>query len=447
MRIAYLRDHLNGDVLNTGMNLVWRVVSGPITLLLVPLFTSPQTQGFWYTFVSLGALTTMADLGFTGIVTQFVAHEFAFLTFDKNGAIEGDNGHLRSLGALLKFVQRWAVLSGLLMVALVFGIGLWLFGQRGQVAYWFLPWCLFSGGTMVNYWSIILGAFVQGTGQVARTQRIILICRMSQSVVLYSLLVRHAGLLSLALSTLLGGSLLLISLGARYGKALRQLTVLRSTRKWGRDVLSLLWRYAISWAGGYLNTQLFTPFAFYFQGAVAAGRIGITIAIWNAVFSFSSTWLSANVPKINSRIARKDETGVHEFVRDLVGLMLITFIVSAGLVLAVVYGGAALNVGVLTKIAARLLNIRSALPLVASSTIGLITLGMVVYVRAHKEDPFYLPQITGGAATALLSLVILQHFGTDRVFVALLVSTVAVFPWILRVYIRRSSYWRSKAPV
>jgi len=48
-------------------NSLWRIVSGPVTLIFIPLFLTPEIQGYWYTFGSLAALSIFADLGFTTI--------------------------------------------------------------------------------------------------------------------------------------------------------------------------------------------------------------------------------------------------------------------------------------------------------------------------------------------------------------------------------------------
>ena len=66
----------------------------PLILLSIPFFLTPEVQGFWYTFISLAALSVLADLGFSNIILQFSAHEFAFLRFKANMTLEGDTYHL-----------------------------------------------------------------------------------------------------------------------------------------------------------------------------------------------------------------------------------------------------------------------------------------------------------------------------------------------------------------
>lgn len=75
------------DLLNTALSQIYRLLSGPMMLLFIPLFLTQEEQGYWYTFTSLAALVIFADLGFSNIILQFAAHEFAFLRFKNDGKI------------------------------------------------------------------------------------------------------------------------------------------------------------------------------------------------------------------------------------------------------------------------------------------------------------------------------------------------------------------------
>ena len=69
------------DLVNTAFNQLYRLISGPLMLLFIPLYLTQEEQGYWYTFSSVAALSVFADLGFSNIILQFAAHEFAFLKF------------------------------------------------------------------------------------------------------------------------------------------------------------------------------------------------------------------------------------------------------------------------------------------------------------------------------------------------------------------------------
>jgi len=441
MRNNILRNNLNGDVMHSAVNLLWKIIAGPLTMLLVPLFTLPAIQGFWYTFISLAALTIFADLGFTTIATQFVAHEFAFLTLDEDGAIRGDEEHLHSTAALLRFVMKWGAISGIAVTPVVFAAGCFLFIQKDPAGDWLVPWVLFSIGTLLNYWGTILASFLQGARQVARVQRLSLVSRVVQSLLTFALLILHRGLFALAVATLVGSVLLVGALIIDYRRCLRQLFGIQSQRRWGAEILSLLWRYALSWTGGYLNLQLFTPIVFQFKGPVLAGKVGITLAIWTAAVSLSTVWFSANIPKINILIARAEESEAKGVIRELLKLTFLTYAGCVAALTLVLYLGARFDLGAFSHVVARFMGLRPALTLLFIGIPSMYVNAMAIYLRAHKEEPLLLPSVAAGVATAILSFLVIRGLGPDEVFVGFLASTVAAFPWFVGIYRRRQADW------
>src|SRR5271157_1679602 len=105
--IGDLKQRINKDFIATAFNQFWTVLSGPLLLILIPTFLSPEVQGYWFTFSSLIALSVFADLGFSFILLQFSAHEFAYLNFESNTSITGDESHLIHLASLFRFALKW----------------------------------------------------------------------------------------------------------------------------------------------------------------------------------------------------------------------------------------------------------------------------------------------------------------------------------------------------
>ena len=59
---------------------VLQVVSSTGTVLLIIRYLSPVAQGYYYTLLSLVALQTIFELGFSFVILQLAAHETAHLT-------------------------------------------------------------------------------------------------------------------------------------------------------------------------------------------------------------------------------------------------------------------------------------------------------------------------------------------------------------------------------
>ena len=51
-------------------------IKGPVILLVIIKYLSPDEQGLWYLFINLGALSVIVDFGFTTLLTQYVSNSY-----------------------------------------------------------------------------------------------------------------------------------------------------------------------------------------------------------------------------------------------------------------------------------------------------------------------------------------------------------------------------------
>ena len=61
------------------LNRMWSLIAGPISLVLIGFYFSPQVQGYYYTFATLLALQVFVELGIGAVIQQFASHEWAKL--------------------------------------------------------------------------------------------------------------------------------------------------------------------------------------------------------------------------------------------------------------------------------------------------------------------------------------------------------------------------------
>jgi O-antigen/teichoic acid export membrane protein len=73
------------------LNIFSRIIqgtSGLIILYFIARHLSKEEQGYYFTFSSILAIQVFFELGLTGIITQYVAHENAHLKWtEKNNVI------------------------------------------------------------------------------------------------------------------------------------------------------------------------------------------------------------------------------------------------------------------------------------------------------------------------------------------------------------------------
>ena len=277
----------NKDMLYTLLNQLWRVVAGPALLLSIPIFLTAVEQGYWYTFTSIAALSVFADLGFSTIILQFTAHEFAKLNFTNDGKVDGDEESLWRLASFLRFCLGWLRKS----IGIVFSIiaigGWWFLSRNADNVSWHGAWVLYSVASALTFFNAALMSFFEGCNSVAKVQTIRMFIVIVNTSMMLLGLVLNAGLwvlaMGMSISALVGSTLLWL----RFHKVFVQLMSISKGEcyNWWPEFSNLIWRYAISWGSGYFIFQLFVPLAFMSFGAEYAGMVGMSIAAWTAGFN------------------------------------------------------------------------------------------------------------------------------------------------------------------
>ena len=293
------------DLLSTFFNQLWKVVSGPIILIFIPLYLTPIEQGYWYTFTSVAALAVFADLGFSTIILQFAAHEFAYLQFTSNKTLMGDEKHLWKLASFFRFSIRWlSKIIGIVFPLIVVGGYLFLNSKHDNLD-WHGAWLMYSLASGMVFFNSSMLCFFEGCNSVSLLQSMRFKIAIGTSLTILLGLYFHFNLYALAFSLVVSsiiGSFLLIK---HFYVTIKQMWKISTDKcyDWWPEFSSLIWRYAVSWCSGYFIFQLFTPLAFHFHGVEFAGKIGISIAMWTAGFGIANGWIVAITPKINILIA------------------------------------------------------------------------------------------------------------------------------------------------
>lgn len=385
--------------------------AGLVTAALVAYRFSPVLQGYYFTFMGLLTLTTLAELGLAHVLQQFASHEWARLERREN-TDETQKARWR-LAELERLASRWY--GG---VALVLFLGLGFLGSlyferfrpaSGAIEHWRLLWW---GACLATSASVLLTpvlAILEGLNQVERVYGARLAQALAGRFVSWAAILTGGGLLAIPLSriaTLLTGVLALREEALRILRGLwtRQAPAVRTTSlSWRHEVWPLQWRFAVSWIGGYLAFSLFTPVLFAFHGPEVAGRMGMTVMFASAISSVAFAVVATKVPRLAILAAQREYEAMDAlFRRVTLGSLAI---VSGG---AVVFcGGVAALELFGSDLAGRFLS-----PVVSSLFLGAIVLqqlrfALASYLRAHKKEPLVLVAIVEGAA----ALVVLTGLG------------------------------------
>lgn len=438
--INRIKKFFSKDIINTLINFGWRLLSGPLTMILIPLFTDSVTQGYWYTFVSLAALSVFADLGFTTIVSQFAAHEFAFLEIGNSGLIMGDKDHLGKLSSLFKFVTKWSLGAYILSFPIILFIGFLVLSDQNQKTNWLLPWVFYILLSGLNFILSSVYSFFEGCDQISKVQRVKFLSSIIQTIFLWTTLYMRLGLWALSLSAIVGILVNAIYLNQYFKVEIMQLheESKNYTYSWRTEFLNLIWKYAISWSSGYFIMQLFTPLVFHFKSAVDAGKVGISISLISALFSISNVFIYTLTPKLNMRASKRDWEEMDRLIVRSTTISSITYIIGSFFLL-IIFGFYGEKIPLLN----RFVEFKSLVILVVAWFFQLVINSLAVYLRAHKKEPYMNLSVLVALYVGLTTYLIARYFPIYLVFLGFLTSYVFALPIAIYIYIKRRKEWHA----
>ena len=290
------------------INQLFKIITGPLMLLLIPLYLSKEEQGIWYLFSSLLALSIFADLGFSTIVLQFSAHEFSKLKIDENFILSGDEENIKKISSFFIFICNWVTRMILIVFPIIFLIGFYILYSKMPINLWLIPWILYVLISAISFFLNNLLSFFQGFNIVAQIEKIKFYISLLTSFSTIISLYLDLKIYSICLSSILGLFLLLYFLNLIFKKTILQL--INNSKEfsydWFDEIYQLLWKSGLSFASGYFIFQIYTPLMFIYKGPIEAGKVGLSISLWVSIFGISNSFIASIIPKVNIEISNKN---------------------------------------------------------------------------------------------------------------------------------------------
>lgn len=392
---------------------VWRIVAGPVTILLIGSRLTKVEQGFYYTISSLLALQLFFELGLMTVMAQFASHEFIHLTWGKRGKINGDPLALERFIDLLSKGAKWFAAASLGLIVLLVPAGFAFLGQEAADFSWRLPWVLAVVGTAFNLFTVPFFAVVMGSGDVVTVNHREMVGAVISSILCWTVLALGGGLFAAFATTsgtfliswtyLLGEKPEMLRLAWQRIKGKGGKRDPEARISWWREVWPLQWKLGLTWIAGYFVFQLFTPVLFKYHGAVVAGQMGMTLSAANALLGVSLTWINTRSPEFGKLVAAQRWVQLDEMLKKVLAQS--TAIATLGAIV-----GTAL-IWFLQRnfeIGQRFIPAAYAALFFAGIVCNVIVAALGGYLRAHKEEPFLPLSITlgfvQGGATWLLGM-------------------------------------------
>lgn len=435
-----IKSYINKDTFASFANSILSLIKGPIIMLLVASCISETTQGYWYTFGSLSALSVLADLGFGTLVGQFAAHEFSQLNFDKKMRFVGDEERVEKIAGLFKYVIKWASCVTIIAYPLIYFIGIFVLNTHGGIETWIIPWSIYMVSGGFAFVARIVLAFFEGCGQIQKNQTNLLLSTLVTSIASIIMLLLKCELYALVIPNLLGAIVNVVLMFCVFRHPLSQVVKYKIKTKynWSKQFLRLIWKYAISWGCGYLIFQLYTPIAFM-KDPVLGGKVGITLTLVQACFTISNTFNAVLLPKLNMAVAAHDWKKAEGFVYKGTAFSMALYLVGTAVIL--------FSVGYLVNyisLFTRFLDIATMSWLLLAWFMQLIVNTIASYGRAHKQEPFLVASIINAILAVSLTLLFMQFLPFKYFFLGFAISNAISLVIFVCKYIRDRDKWHQK---
>jgi hypothetical protein len=423
---------------------LWASAAGLVTVALIARFLSPAEQGYYYTFGSLVALQIVFELGFSFVILQLASHERAQLSISIDHGISGDPVAHARLASVIQKSVRWYSVAAVLMAATLVPVGFYFFAthQNGQaVVAWRVPWCFDALMAALNFQLDPLLSFLEGCGFVAQVARLRLIQSLTGSLLAWIALTSHHGLFA--------PSMMLLGMAAAsvvwlFGQRKLLFGLLRHDSRahriqWKQEVWPFQWRIAVSWFSGYFLFSLFNPALFAFRGPVAAGRMGMSLSLANAIQAIAISWVSTKSSPFGTLIARKEYRRLDQTFFQALRQ---AFAVSLAGALTAWVGCIYLNFRHI-RFAQRLLDPASLGILMLYMVVNVIIFSEAYYLRAHKQEVFFVNSLVGTVLVTASTLIFGRLYGAAGMVIGSCILNLVGLVWATHKFRKYRRLWHA----
>lgn len=406
-------------------NKIWSLLKGPLNVYFTVRFLTGEEQGLWFTFGSLAAVTILADLGFTTIISQFVSYEFANLTL-KEGYLHGSQQKIERLFSLVRFSLKVYIVIIFIAIIVLLIIGIIMFAELSV----YLAWIVYSLISILYLIKTLFQSIIIGIDKITIVQRTIFIEVTIFSIVSWFLMWLGYGIWGLIIAQ--GISIIISFLFLAYftWNFWIQIykTQITSHYTWKKEILPLQWKYSISCISGYFIFNLYTPAIYKFEGAISAGQFGLTASLVSFLFSVSGAGLEAYTPRLAILASQQEHTKLWHLFKKHYLINIIFFLLGSIIFLGIIY-----LLNVISFYSERFLSVKISIAYLMLQFVILLITGSAKYPRAYKEEPYYMMSIFQSISISLIIFFILPHY---HLFSTLAIIDFTYYIFILPIAIR-----------
>ncbi len=380
------------------------MASGGVALLAVAWLATrrltPEELGFFFTFISFGALVQLADFG------------LSYASLQTAGTLAG-TGRLDEIRPLASRVRRWNLAAASISGVAVTILGALTLGSSrassGGVS-WRGPWFAYMAAVFLVQLTLPGVSLREGAGKITQAWRLRLIQEWFSGAACLAALLFGGRLWSLAAFAVaratVAAAWLLLGDPMSGGRAQLSRYPLH---RWMTEAWPFQWKIGLSSLSGFLIFRAFSPIVLVEKGPVAAGQFGLAIAIMNLLINVSSAWPASEKAKYATRVAAGRIRELRrEFPVLLMGSTAFAIAAAAGSSLALRW---ARQKGFV--FAAHLTDPTTTTIILATAVAHHVVICYALFLRAEGREPLLIPSVVGGLIT-VLAIWAAAHFGSLR---------------------------------
>lgn len=434
---------LDGAITYVILARVIQAGGGLISIFFISRYLTKVEQGYYYTFGSILAIQMFFELGFSTIITQFVAHEKAFLNWNGKTTLVGNKKSLSRLSSLLQFCIKWFGVMAIIfiIVLLIFGsLFFTKYGKQNNDVEWQMPWIILALITGANLMISPILAFLEGLGKVKDVAKIRFLQQAFQLIILFSSLMLGLKLFSVPIAACASVLIILFSIMFSYNMKLLQF-IYYELKEWKVnytiEIFPFQWRIALSWISGYFIFQLFNPVVFATEGATVAGQMGMTLVALSGILSISMSWINTKVPSFSNHIAMKNYTSLDFIFNKAVKQTSIISAISLFLFIVFVYF---LQYNKY-PIGNRFLSIPLIVLLSIATFINQFVGSLGAYLRCHKQEPFLIMSLAMAILTCSSIYFTGKFWGIYGIVVGYTLIIIGSLFWGVFIFNSKKKEW------
>lgn len=420
------------------------MIGGIMTIIFVVKFMTDIEQGYYYTFGSLIAIQLFFELGLSGILIQYVAHEKASVDLEHGKFL--NNTSLSRISSLFHFSIRWYLFfSILLFLALIF-FGIFFFNKfsSGSDTIWEIPWIILALATSLNLLICPFTAFLQGLGKVEVVASYQFMAQILRFIIIFIGIPLGFNLYVLGISSLVNFLIIFFCVFKNFFQTFNNLWKFPVSEKvnYFTEIFPFQWKIALSWISGYFIFQLFTPAIFASDGPIAAGQMGVSLTVLNGIFALSFSWMTTKIPMFSEFIAKKEfselDLKFNKTLKQSAIINIFFLLLFFSLIAFLRY----FDLSIMNeKLGFKFLDLLPLFLLILTFVINHFVASWGIYLRCHKKEPFLICSIVGSILCALSTLIFGNLFGVIGIVTGYFFINLIMLPFLFYIFNKKRVVW------